>query len=148
MALRARKLFSRSRFWLVQTVRHPGRTIAPPCQPAQGRGRDVLELDGDRFGRGGEVAQRRKMIGSADHRPVGHLRGRGIVAGAQDARPVAHPLRGLDEHPSQLPAADDAQRCRWIRDRTSPAVLGMIDGRTLAGAGARAHTGDSPTASV
>ncbi len=121
---------------------------SPSRQPSQGRGRDILELDGDRLGRGGDGAERRKVIGSADHRPVGHLGGGCVLGGAQDARPVAHPLRGLDEHPSQLPAADDAQRCRWIDNRTSPPVLGLIDGRTRAGAGAGAHTGDSPTASV
>ena len=147
MALLARKLFSRSRFWLIQTVRHPGRTIRRRASHRRA-GAETFSNSTVTASAAAATAQRRKVIGSADHLPVGHLGGGFVLGGAQDARPVAHPLRGLDEHPSQLPAADDAQRCRWIENRTSPPLLGLINRRTRAGAGARAHTGESPTASV
>ena len=57
MSCRARNRFSRSRFWQIQSVRQPGRTDPPARQPAQRRGRDVFELDGDRLGPLGKRSQ-------------------------------------------------------------------------------------------
>ena len=57
------------------------------------------------------------MVGRADDRPVGDLRAGAVRRLAQDARAVAHPLRGLEEHPAELAAADHAERGRRVEDR-------------------------------
>ena len=71
---------------------------------------------------------------------MGHLRGRVIVVGGQNAGAIAHPLRRLDEHPAELTAADDAQRRRGIQHGRSGSASGRPEDEP--------HAGASPTASV
>ena len=59
MSWRARKRFSRSRFWLIQSGPPAGTHPPPAGQPPQRGGRDVLELDGHRLGPIGEGPQGR-----------------------------------------------------------------------------------------
>ena len=116
MALRARKRLLAEPV-LARPDGPPARPDGPaPGQPPQGRGRDVLEFHRDRLGPLGEGPQRGQVVGGADDRPVGHLGGGGVLGRAQDPRPVAHPLRGLDEHASELTAADHPQRCGRMKD--------------------------------
>ena len=63
---------------------------SPPRQPSQGRGRDILELDGDRLCRGGDGAERRKVIGQ--HRsPSSGPPGRRVRRRWRSGRPPGSP---------------------------------------------------------
>ena len=70
-----------------------------------------------------------RWSGGADDRPVGDLGGGGVVGRAEHAGWIAHPLRGLEEHPAELAAADDAERGRRVSLQTrgdSPTDVGLL----------------------
>ena len=78
-----------------------------------GRGRHVLELEGDDIDRlrkgadGGQV-----VVGCVDLE-VGDLSGRGVVIGRERVDAIAETARGHREHPPELPAAEHSDGGTW-----------------------------------
>ena len=75
-------------------------------QLVQQFGRDVLVVEGQRVGAGGDAAQVVQIGVRADDDVGGDLRGRFVGGGGQHPQRLAQRDRGLVRHPGELPAAD------------------------------------------
>ena len=88
-------------------------------QPAESGGRDVLELDGDapRPGRRRSARPARWSGGATMTDQWATCAAGRRRRSASTTGGITHPLRGLDEHPAELAAADNAERRRRVRSR-------------------------------
>ena len=128
-------VFSRSRFWLTQTVRQPGRTGRRRASQRRAGAETFSNSTVTASACSANVRRAGRWSGGATTDQWATCAAGASAVGLRTPVAIAHPLRGLDEHPAELAAADHAERRgrveRRPRWRSRPA-----------------HSGDSPTASV